>query len=543
MPKEKLAPLPEESKTEATYFDVKIKSIDGTVLAATLYQPALAPGETAPLIIQTHGFGGHRTFDPRSIYGLFIVSGETAIEAWKKGYWVLSYDQRGFGFSGGEINLMHPDKEVEDMSSVIDWAEENLSRVTLDEKGDMVIGSVGESYGGAVQILASMKDPRLDAIVPIATWYDLEQAMAPNGHVKGAWGGVFAGLGSTASFFRFGMILQKEYLSMISGEINGKVSADLAIRSPSHYCNQGQSVQADALFLQGFRDTLFPVNQGISNWQCADKNGHDSRLIAIQDGHILPWPTQAWSGFPLFNTQPTIHCGEEVFNTNDMIVSWFDLKLKKIPQKQDIPKLCVTTSDDEGLVMNQLMTGGDKLAIRKTSVKLMESGWFELMMTPVDELASLTHEALNQEVDLRPADQEPVTGGGLRPAFIPVEKVMSDKLLAGIPRLDARFTTTTDDKKGTAYVAIGLKRHGSDAIEIINEQFTPLPGDNHYELELPAVVKKLEAGDVLGVVVQGFTMQYWLNPEGWFSFGDLEGDIYLPLIDSAPPPVQTAQAH
>ena len=57
------------------------------------------------------------------------------------------------------------------------------------------------------------------------------------------------------------------------------------------------------------------------------------------------------------------------------------------------------------------------------------------------------------------------------------------------------------------------------------------------------MVKKLEAGDVLGVVVQGFTMQYWLNPEGWFSFGDLEGDIYLPLIDSRPAPVQTAQAH
>ncbi|MCG8609688.1 MAG: CocE/NonD family hydrolase, partial [Pseudomonadales bacterium] len=339
-------PIPLTMPTEATYFDVYIKSFDGTKLSATIYQPKLEPGETAPLIIQTHGFGGHRTFDPRSIYGLFIISGEAAIEAWKQGYWVISYDQRGFGYSDGSIHLMHPEKEVEDLSSVIDWAEDNMLRVTRDENDDMLIGTMGESYGAAVQILASMNDERIDAIVPVASWYDLEEAIAPNDHVKGAWGGTLVGLGTVLSFFDFGMALSREYLSLINGEMNPQVEADLAIRSPSHYCQQGKSVHADALFMQGFRDTLFPVNHGVSNWKCAAKNGNDSRLIALQDGHILPWPVQSWSGFPLFNTQPNIKCGDKQFSTIDMIVSWWDLKLKNKPMEQEIPKLCVTLSDD-----------------------------------------------------------------------------------------------------------------------------------------------------------------------------------------------------
>ena len=74
---------------------------------------------------------------------------------------------------------------------------------------------------------------------------------------------------------------------MISGEINGKVSADLAIRSPSHYCNQGQSVQADALFLQGFR-TLFPVNQ------------RDQQLAVCRQERtrLLPHRYSGWSFCP-----------------------------------------------------------------------------------------------------------------------------------------------------------------------------------------------------------------------------------------------------
>ena len=53
----------------ADYFQIDIPSHDGINLKATLYQPELAPGETAPLIIHAHGFGVFRMPRPMSIYG------------------------------------------------------------------------------------------------------------------------------------------------------------------------------------------------------------------------------------------------------------------------------------------------------------------------------------------------------------------------------------------------------------------------------------------------------------------------------------------
>ena len=37
---------------------------------------------------------------------------------------------------------------------------------------------IGESYGGGAQILGSIHDERLAALVPIATWYDLADGFA-----------------------------------------------------------------------------------------------------------------------------------------------------------------------------------------------------------------------------------------------------------------------------------------------------------------------------------------------------------------------------
>ena len=43
---------------------------------------------------------------------------------------------------------------------------------------------IGESYAGGVQYIASALDPRLQAIVPITTWYDIVDSLVPNGVSK-----------------------------------------------------------------------------------------------------------------------------------------------------------------------------------------------------------------------------------------------------------------------------------------------------------------------------------------------------------------------
>jgi len=169
------------------YYQAKTTTPDGTVIAFTVYQPQLKAGQDAPLIIHTHGFGLSRMKRPEmSLYGFLLPTGQIAKKAWKDGYWVISYDQRGHGNSQGKIRLTDPKKEAQDVISIMNWAENNLPQLAKNQNG-VRAGMIGESYAGGVQYLASALDPRLQAIVPITTWYDIVNSLAPNGIPKSNW--------------------------------------------------------------------------------------------------------------------------------------------------------------------------------------------------------------------------------------------------------------------------------------------------------------------------------------------------------------------
>ena len=52
--------LKENGSISADYYDVSITTHDGKHLRATVFQPALKPGQTAPLLVHSHGFGVFR---------------------------------------------------------------------------------------------------------------------------------------------------------------------------------------------------------------------------------------------------------------------------------------------------------------------------------------------------------------------------------------------------------------------------------------------------------------------------------------------------
>lgn len=85
---------------------------------------------------------------------------------------MISYDQRGHGNSQGKIRLADPEKEAQDVISIMNWAEQNLPQLAKNQNG-VRAGMIGESYAGGIQYLVSALDPRLQAIVPITTWYDI----------------------------------------------------------------------------------------------------------------------------------------------------------------------------------------------------------------------------------------------------------------------------------------------------------------------------------------------------------------------------------
>lgn len=509
----------------ATHYDVVIPTHDGLELTATVFQPALPVAGAAPVIIHAHGFGAFRADGPYSIYGQLIVSGEAVVEAWRRGYWVVSYDARGFGSSDGQVRLLDPEYEVRDISSVVDWIERSLPRLSRNEIGKPMIGMIGESYGGGASIMGSIMDARIDAIVPITTWYDLPSAFAPNGLVKSHWGLMLYTFGNINSFFDFDMMSEDAYLDMFGGYLNATVEQDMLVRSPSYYCARGKAVQADALFIQGFSDALFDMNQGYDNWQCALKAGKDARLIAILDGHKAMWPVQSWTGMPLYNTQPDVTCNDTTLNINDTIVRWFDEKLKQQPDAAiDIPRLCAATSEAAGTVLTDLPKGSLQTTVPPSEVKLLQSGWFEVIMSPLDWLAS----AMLFNDEPKPVEQQGMRGGWLRQGFIPLHVIHDAAPMIGIPRLNLHMTTTDSELDGVLFVGLGVRHADSFQVQVISEQFLPLTGDGDYDQPMPAVSIELEAGDTVGLVVQGFTGQYFWNPEGWFSSASVQGEVWLP---------------
>ncbi|MGW0772333.1 CocE/NonD family hydrolase [Streptomyces sp. NPDC002835] len=140
-----------------------------------------------PAVLLGHGFGGSKD-DVRA----------QAEQLARDGYAVLTWSARGFGRSTGQIGLNDPDHEVEDVSRLIDWLAKR-PEVQLDADGDPRVGMSGSSYGGAISLLGAAYDRRVDAIAPQITYWNLADALFPDGVFKKLWAGIFFSTGSTAS--------------------------------------------------------------------------------------------------------------------------------------------------------------------------------------------------------------------------------------------------------------------------------------------------------------------------------------------------------
>ncbi|MFF6869253.1 alpha/beta fold hydrolase [Streptomyces sp. NPDC012450] len=139
-----------------------------------------------PAVLLGHGFGGSKDDVRAQAEGLA-----------REGYAVLTWSARGFGASTGEIGLNDPEHEVRDVSRLIDWLADR-PEVLLDKAGDPRVGVSGASYGGAISLLAAGHDPRVDAIAPRITYWNLADALFPDGVFKKLWAGIFFSAGNGA---------------------------------------------------------------------------------------------------------------------------------------------------------------------------------------------------------------------------------------------------------------------------------------------------------------------------------------------------------
>ncbi|RLV66687.1 ABC transporter ATP-binding protein [Streptomyces sp. CBMAI 2042] len=240
----------------------------GGVPIDTSYFTAGGSGKR-PAVLIGHGFGGSKN-DVRA----------QAEKLAADGYAVLTWSARGFGKSGGAISLNDPDGEVKDVSGLIDWLAKR-PEVELDKKGDPRVGLTGASYGGAVSLLAAGHDQRVDAIAPVITYWNLADALFPDGVFKKLWAGIFITTGGGCEKFEKRLCEMYERVA-VSGKPDAAATKLLTERSPSAVADR---IKVPSLLLQGQSDSLFPLGQADAMQKAISANGAPVSVDWISGGH------------------------------------------------------------------------------------------------------------------------------------------------------------------------------------------------------------------------------------------------------------------
>ncbi|MFH9732658.1 alpha/beta fold hydrolase [Streptomyces sp. NPDC017260] len=246
----------------------RIMAVGDGVRLDTSYFTA-GSGDRRPAVLLAHGFGGSKA-DVR----------EQAEDLARDGYAVLTWSARGFGKSTGKIGLNAPDGEVADASRLIDWLAKR-PEVRLDEKGDPRVGMAGGSYGGAVALLAAGHDQRVDAIAPAITYWNLSDALFPNGVLKKLWAGIFVNLGGGCERFEDELCRMYQRVAE-SGKPDAEAVELLDARSPQAV---GERISVPTLLMQGQTDSLFPLDHADRAAQAIREGGAPVAVDWIAGGH------------------------------------------------------------------------------------------------------------------------------------------------------------------------------------------------------------------------------------------------------------------
>ncbi|MCX4236524.1 alpha/beta fold hydrolase [Streptomyces ortus] len=250
--------------------DRVLPTADGVKIDTSYFTSGSAgSGTRRPAVLLTHGFGGDKG-DVR----------KQAEDLARDGYAVLTWSSRSFGRSTGKIGLNDPKGEVADVSKLIDWLAKR-PEVELDKAGDPRVGVAGASYGGAVSLLAAGYDQRVDAVAPAITYWNLADALFPNGVFKKLWAGMFINSGGGCTKFETQLCQMYERVAE-SGKPDAAAMKLLEERSPSAV---GDRIKVPTLIMQGQTDSLFPLGQADEMAKAVKANGAPVDVDWIAGGH------------------------------------------------------------------------------------------------------------------------------------------------------------------------------------------------------------------------------------------------------------------
>ncbi len=535
------------------WFRVTVGTGQTCTIVADRYTPKSASvNKQVPAILTTNGFGGSK--DDQAGLGRYFAS---------RGYVVLSYSGLGFGGSGCKITLDDPQVDGVAASRLIDYLggkgggflDEKMTRpapklpvVKRDavdhlgkkQKNDPRVGMVGVSYGGGIQFATAAVDPRLDTIIPGATWNDLSYSLSPNntaqttgvststpGAAKLVWALGFTGLGIVAglsnaqvdpsrtigcpNFADF--VCPGVVTAGLTGAVDAATTKELRQRSVASYVGK---VRIPTLLLQGQSDTLFNLNESVATFQALRARKVPTKLVWINGGHSGP---NAPGEIDFAKPNPSSQ------HLTARITAWFDHYLKGA--KTDTgplfsyfrdwvsytgtarPAYATSTTFPVGSPMRWYLSGS-ALTTSKTKI---QAGSQSLLTGPLGAPTSIdtidvAGDALPlPEIDL-PGTFAAYTGPRLTK---PIDVVGSPTLDLAVQAPTALLTQSLDPATKLVLFVKVLDVGPDGKGEVVRDLVAPVrvpDASKPFRVTLPGFVHRFEPGHAVKLVVAGGSVNY-----------------------------------
>lgn len=476
--------------------DLVVTSFDDTPIRAHWFPTsAAAAASPAPTVLMGPGWGLAGDTDTSAVGILGSVDIASLRDA---GYNVLTWDPRGFGQSGGVATVNDAEKEGRDVQRLLDWVAEQ-PEAELDAAGDPRVGMVGGSYGGGIQLVTAAIDCRVDAIVPIIAWHSLGTSLYKSGIVKTGWAGVLADLPTAA--------VTDPHID--SAYRDGTTTGVLTDEDVDWFLSRGpadlvEDVRVPTLLVQGTVDTLFTLDEALTNLAILESNDVPAAMLWFCGGH----------GICL--TDPG-----DVERVADASIAWLDRWVKG------------DVGVDTGPRIDLIVQTGDRYTTEafpepSSSVQAEGSGTLSL----VAEGGSGPARVPEGSAAILDGIAAPITPASAQNAVEVPVVFESDALVIGAPQLELTYRGTVPDGERPTRVFAQLVDDATGLV--LDNQVTPvevvLDGESHsVSVPLEVVSYAATAGTSVTLQLVATTVAY-AEPRLGGSVEFTSIDLALPVV-------------
>jgi ABC-2 type transport system ATP-binding protein len=448
---------PVQAATAPAVRTAQVNSFDGTAIV-THFFPAdgLAAGKRAPSVLLGPGWGSPGATNPAD---------PTVAGLRQAGYNVVTWDPRGFGTSGGVASVDWYRYEGRDMQALLTWLAAQ-PEAQLDRPGDPRVGMAGGSYGGGIQFVTAAIDRRVDAIVPTIAWNSLVNSLYPNQTAKTGWGNLLCAYGGAGT----NRVASEVEQTCVLGASGALPDSGLT----SWWANHGPAgslinrVHVPTMIVQGTADTLFPLREGIANYQALRSNGTPVKMVWFCGGHGVCLTPAGAAG-----------------HVDALTVAWFDRWLKR--QR--------TTSTGPGFEYvdeSGVWRGASAYPLPGTR-DLATTGDGTLTFSPADKSGTV--------IAAQPAANA---------ASVAVPAPKSTRQIVGSPRLTLRYQGTSTKAKTSLYAQLVDQTRGLVAGNFATALPLTLDGKPHtLSVPLGAVAWTLGPASKLTLQITGGSALYF----------------------------------